>query len=341
MRAAVLRGPGRIELADLPDPMPGPGDVVLRVGANAICGSDRNALRGNHPKIHPPAVLGHEFAGTVSALGPDVESWRIGDRVCVEPLLSRGRCRYCLTGRGNVCQSFHIVGDGMDGALATYVKIPSKNLFKLPDRVSFEEGALVQPLAISYHAVRDRAEVSDGELVVVIGAGPIGLGALLAARSFGARTIVSDVLGYRLEFARKLGADRVVDGTWEDLVAVVQQENEGYGADVVVEAVGGGQEATFDLAVRAAAPGARVVVLGSFARNEAKLRIVDFKFGELDIRGSQGHPNTFRPVLDLVALGAIPARELITHRVPLEDAPEAFRLLDTRDEGVMKVIVTP
>lgn len=341
MRAAVLRGPGTIELTDVPEPMPGPGEVVLRVGATAICGSDRNALHLNHPRIKPPAILGHEFSGTISAVGPDVAGLKTGDRVCAEPNVACGQCRYCAVGRTNICTSYHVLGDGFDGSLATYVKVPARNLYRLPDRISFEEGAVVQPLSISYHAVRDRAEVGEGELVVIVGAGPIGLGAMLAARTFGARTIVADILDYRLDFAKRLGADHVVNTASDDLVQVARDEGEGYGADVAIEAVGGGQEATLGLAVRSVAAGGRVVVMGSFARSEIAFPVVDFKFREVDVRGSQGHPNTFRPVLDLIALGAMPAKDLVTHRFSLEDAPEAFRVLDSREGGVMKVVITP
>jgi L-iditol 2-dehydrogenase len=221
------------------------------------------------------------------------------------------------------------------------VKIPADHLYHLPDRVSFEEGALVQPLSIAYHAVRDRAEVADRELVLILGAGPIGLGVMLASKSFGARTIVADLLDYRLDLARDLGADVVVNSGTEDLAAVVHDESDGYGVHVAFEAVGGAQEATFDQAVHLTARAGRVIVLGSFASNAVPLRIVDFKFRELELRGSQGHPNTFRPVLDLIALGALPARRLITHRLPLTEISEAFRLLDSKSEGVMKVVIEP
>jgi threonine dehydrogenase-like Zn-dependent dehydrogenase len=343
MRAARLVAPGQIEIVDAPRPTAGPGEVVLKVAANSLCGSDLSAFRGLHPRIRPPTVLGHEFAGTVAEIGPQVENVTLGMRVCAEPNLACGRCRYCRRGQPNICLDYRVIGeeDGLGGACAEYAKVPAEQLYHLPDRVSFEEGALVQPLSISYHAVRDRAELVDGELALILGAGPIGLGVLLAAKSFGARTIVADVLDYRLEFAERLGADVVVNSGEADLDAVVQDESDGYGAHVAFEAVGGGQSETLDQALRLTERGGRVIVLGSFASNAAPFRVVDFKFRELDVRGSQGHPNTFRPTLDLIALGALPARELITHRVPLEGIGEAFRLLEAKEEGVMKVVVEP
>ena len=343
MRAARLVAPGRIDVVEVPRPVPGPGEVLIKVAANSLCGSDLSAFRGLHPRIRPPTVLGHEFAGTVAEVGPQVENVTLGMRVCAEPNLACGRCRYCRRRQPNICLDYQVVGEeeGLGGACAEYVRIPADQLYHLPDRVSFEEGALVQPLSISYHAVRDRADLAEGELALILGAGPIGLGVLLAAKSFGARAIVADLLDYRLELARGLGADVVVNSGVEDLDAVVQDESDGYGVHVAFEAVGGGQSATLDQAVRLTERGGRVIVLGSFSSNAVPLRAVDFKFRELDVRGSQGHPNTFRPTLDLIALGALPAHRLITHRLPLERIGEAFRLLETKDEAVGKVIVQP
>jgi L-iditol 2-dehydrogenase len=343
MRAARLLAPGRIELVEAPRPTPGPGEVLVKVAAASLCGSDLSAFRGLHPRVRPPTILGHEFAGTVAEIGPEVENVALGMRVCAEPNLACRRCRYCLRGQPNICLDYRVVGEdeALPGACAEYLAIPADQLYHLPDRVSFAEGALVQPLSIAFHAVRDRAEVADGELALILGAGPIGLGVLLAARSFGARAIVADPLPYRLDLARRLGADVIVNPAHDDLDAVVQDQSDGYGVHVAFECVGGGQSETLDQAVRLTARAGRVIVLGSFASNAVPLRVVDFKFRELDLRGSQGHPNTFRPTLDLIALGALPARSLITHRLPLERIDEAYRLLETKDEGVVKVIVEP
>jgi 2-desacetyl-2-hydroxyethyl bacteriochlorophyllide A dehydrogenase len=343
MRAARLSEPGRVELIDVTRPTLQPGEVLLRVAAVSICGSDLSAFQGLHPRIRLPTILGHEFAGTVAQIGPEVENVTLGMRACAEPNLACGHCRHCLRGQPNICLDYKVIGEaeGIGGACAEFVKVPADHLYHLPDRVSFEEGALVQPLSIAYHAVRDRAEVADGELALILGAGPIGLGVMLASKSFGARTIVADLLDYRLDMARALGADVVVNTGTEDLAAVVHDESDGYGVHVAFEAVGGAQETTLDQAIHLTARAGRVIVLGSFASNAVPLPVVDFKFRELELRGSQGHPNTFRPVLDLIALGALPARRLITHRLPLAEISQAFRLLDSKSDGVMKVVIEP
>ncbi|MCC7106430.1 MAG: alcohol dehydrogenase catalytic domain-containing protein [Chloroflexi bacterium] len=343
MRAALLSDIRSIELIDIPEPKAGSGEAVLRVAANSICGSDLSAFRGVHPRIKPPTIPGHEFAGTVVELGPDVEGIEIGTRVCAEPILACNQCRYCLRGYPNLCLRYEVVGETeeMPGACAKLVKVPANQLYRLPDNISFAEGALVQPLSIAYHGARDRGQLSKDQLVLIFGAGPIGLGIMLAAKSFGARVIITDLIDYRLEFAERLGADVVVNGAHDDLEAIVRQESDGYGADVSFEAVGGGQVATFDQAVKLTARSGRVVVLGSFNSNNVPFRMIDFKFRELEIVGSQGHPRTFQPVIDLIASGKLPAGKLITHRVPLENIGEAFRLLETKDEEVMKVIIEP
>ncbi len=342
MRAAFLADVGVVRVVDHPIPRPGPDDVILRVDANAICGSDLSAYRGVHSRIRPPTILGHEFAGTVVELGTTVRSVALGMRVAAEPNIACGVCRYCRRGFPNVCVDYLVVGEDISrpGACAEYVKVPAGQLYPLPDHVTSAEGALVQPLAIAYHAV-DRGRITAGQTVLIFGAGPIGLGTMMIARERGARTIVVDVLPYRLEMATRLGAGLVVDPRHEDLDASVREQTDGYGADVTIEAVGGAQTTTFEDACRLTARQGTVVVVGSFKHDVAPLPIVSFKFRELDIVGSQGHPSTFGPTLALVARGALPAVELITHRLPLDRVADGFALLTERAEGVMKIVIEP
>lgn len=343
MRAAFLAEVGEIQIIDHPRPSAGPGEVVLRVGANSICGSDLSAYRGVHSRIKPPTILGHEFAGTVAETGPDVQGVVIGTRVAVEPNIACGRCRYCNSGFPNICVDYSVIGEETSraGACAEYVKVPAGQLYPLPDDVTAAEGALVQPLAISYNAVVNKAAVSPGQVVVIFGGGPIGLGSMLISRHRGARTIVVDLLDYRLDMARSLGADVVVNPEREDLPAMVRRETEGYGADVAIEAVGGAQTETLMQACRLTASQGKVIVLGSFKTDGAPIPIVDMKFREVEVIGSQGHPRTFAPTLELIASGELPAAKLITHRFPLDRAAEAFRLLSERADGVMKVVIEP
>jgi threonine dehydrogenase-like Zn-dependent dehydrogenase len=343
MRAAFLAEVGEIRVIDHPRPSAGPGEVVLRVGANSICGSDLSAYRGVHSRIKPPTILGHEFAGTVFEVGPGVEGVVPGTRVAVEPNIACGECRYCRAGFPNVCVAYSVIGEETSraGACAEYVKVPAGQLYPLPEHVTAAEGALVQPLAISYNAVVNKAGVRPGQVVVIFGGGPIGLGSMLMSRYRGARTIVVDLLDYRLDMARDLGADLVVNPERDDLVALIRGETDGYGADISIEAVGGAQTGTFVQACRLTASQGKVIVLGSFKTDEAPIPIVDMKFREIEVIGSQGHPRTFAPTLELIASGELPAARMITHRFPLDGAAEAFRLLSDRGDGVMKVVIEP
>jgi (R,R)-butanediol dehydrogenase/meso-butanediol dehydrogenase/diacetyl reductase len=314
--------------------------VLLRVGAASTCGSDLSAYRGVHARIRPPTILGHEFAGTIVDRGPETGRLPLGTRVTAEPNIACGSCRFCHRGYPNVCVDYLVVGEDVSrpGACAEFVKVPESQCHPLPSGVALAEGALVQPLAIAHHGV-DRSGVVAGETLLVIGGGPIGIAAMRIAAGRGARTIVVDPLAYRLEFARRFGAHAAI--TPAEAEATVMAMTDRYGAEVTIEAAGGAQTETFVQACRLTARQGRLVVIGSFKHDEAPLPILSVKFRELDIRGSQGHPGTFAPVLALIASGALPARQLITHRLPLDLMAEGMALLADRREDVMKVVIEP
>jgi threonine dehydrogenase-like Zn-dependent dehydrogenase len=340
MRAALLSAPGAIEVVTRDVPSAGPGEVVVRAEATSICGSDLSAYRGVHPWIKPPTILGHECAGTVVSVGEGVADGIVGTLVCIEPNICCGTCRYCRAGLPNICPDYRVLGESADlpGGMAEYVAVPAGQVYALPPAMSAEEGALVQPLAISYEGV-ERGQVQRGERVLVVGGGPIGLGAMLVSRVRGAEVMVIDLLDYRLDLARNLGADNVKRADDPDLDATVLEWTDGYGVDVAVEAVGGAQHATAATAQRLTAPRGRIVVLGSFEDKVFPFPLPEVKKREQVLLGSHGHPRTFAPVIDLVADGSLRPRELITHTVGLEDVPSALRLIDERADGVMKVVV--
>jgi threonine dehydrogenase-like Zn-dependent dehydrogenase len=343
MLAARLIEPGRFEFVEIARPTAGPGEVLVRVEAVSICGSDLGAYLGRHPRIVAPAILGHEFAGVVEELGPGVTGAAIGQRVAVHPTIGCRTCRYCLRGAENICASYRVIGedDSLPGAMAGHVRVAVDHLHAIPDNVSFEEAALVQPLGIGLHAVRDRGRIAAGETILIVGAGPIGLAILIAATEAGARVLISDTLPYRLEQARAFGASLAIDATTEDVAAVARAETDGYGVDAAFEAVGGTTDEAFATAYDATARGGRVVVLGSFKAPTVPLRIGDMKYAEIDIRGSQAHPFVFDDVIASIAAGRTPARELITHRFALTDVGAAFELLAARAERVQKIVLLP
>jgi threonine dehydrogenase-like Zn-dependent dehydrogenase len=342
MRAAMLSTPFVITMVAQEPPRPGPGEVLLRVRAVSICGTDISAYRGVHPRIKPPSILGHELAGEVVDVGPGTASSFVGEVVCVEPNICCGTCRYCRADLPNVCPSYRVLGESLElpGGFAELVVVPAGQVYRLPEGLPAALGSIVQPLAISYEGVISRAAVEEGEHVLIVGAGPIGLGSLMLAKLRGARVMVTDVVPERLELARQLGAE-VTLLAHDDVCSAARDWTFGNGVDVAVEAVGGAQTETMSLAQRATAPRGRIVVMGAFTDKTFPFAIGDLKNREQTLMGSHGHPRTFAPVLELIAGGRLDAGALVTHRLGLEQSATAFDLLDKRLDGVMKVVVSP
>lgn len=341
MKAMRLVDVRRFEPVELPQPTVGPTDVLVRITAVSICGSDLLGYLGQHQRIKPPTVLGHEPAGVIAEVGTDVTTVTVGQRVAIDPTSGCGTCRFCLSGRKNLCHKYVVLGetDELPGATAGWVAVPWDSVHPLPDSVSDEEGAVVQPLAVSLHAARDQGKIKAGDTILVFGAGQIGLGILLAARFAGAKTIMVDPLDYRLEIARRLGAEVTVNPTTEDLRQTVMETTDGYGVDVAFDAVGGASDRLFVDAVRLTARGGRIVVVG-LKIPAAELPIGELKFGEKMVIGSQAHPNSFPEVIRRIDAGIYPARDLVSHRFPVPDIADAFELLERRADGVMKVVLT-
>ena len=339
MKAAMLKEPERLELVELPDREPGPGEIVLRVEACSICGSDLEGMHGQHPKIALPRVMGHECACTVEAVGPEVTEVAAGDRVAGTGSVACGECAACRDGRRTQCELPLEPGFTAHGAYAERMVVMPRGLTPIPEGISFEEAAVAQPVCIANHAVATRAEIQEGETVLVQGCGPIGLGAMMLAKLRGARVILTDIVDYRCQRARDLGADLALNAHQDDVVAAIGELTEGKGADKVIECVGGDQDETLMEAVKAVRPGGLVVVVGSFAADRATIPIIDFKFSEKRIIGSQSMPEGYDPVFEMILDGRIDVRELITHRLPLEETARGLQIMEEKAEEVMKVVV--
>jgi threonine dehydrogenase-like Zn-dependent dehydrogenase len=341
VKAALVSEPNVISVVDVPDPASRSGQVIVGVEATSICGSDLNGFLGINPRNRLPNILGHEIAGTVVAAGDDASGGLIGQRVVVEPNVSCRTCEWCRAGLPNVCDTYRVLGESMDvpGGLAEFVGVAADQVYPLPDHVPAAEGAVIQPLSVCYHGVVNRAQVAADETVVVLGAGAIGLGCLLMAKWRGARVIVTDVSADRLEFARRLGADETLAADRVEIGPTVRELTSGRGADVTLEAVGGGQDRTIADAVAATSTRGRIVIVGTFGKQPQRIPGYFFKNHEQTMMGAHGHPNAFGPTIELVANGSIKPGELITHRFGLADVADAFRLLGERADGVVKVVI--
>ncbi|MGD0549596.1 MAG: alcohol dehydrogenase catalytic domain-containing protein [Candidatus Bathyarchaeia archaeon] len=338
MKAAVWYGGKDIRIEEIEKPRAGPSEVLIRVKAVGICGSEMHAYEGLSKRRVPPLVMGHEFAGIVEELGEGQTDIGVGDRVVVSPAVHCGACEECLSGRTNVCRARRHVGIDFPGAFAEYVTMPSHVCYRIPESAGFEEAALAEPLSVGTHAT-GIAKVTDEDTVLVLGCGIIGLSCLIAAREKARTTLVSDVLDSRLNFARLFGADATIDASTMDAVAQVQRMTSGRGVDVALEAVG--LEQTARQAVSSVKEAGRVVLVGLF-EEMARLNILQIALKEIQITGSYGRKDKdFRNALRLLETRGPTIRRLITHTFPLDRVSEAFETISSQKQSAIKVLLLP
>jgi L-iditol 2-dehydrogenase len=338
MRALVFDGPGEMPLREHPDPSPGPGEVVVAVRAAGICGSDVHGYLGATGRRRVGVVMGHEATGDVVEIGSGVSSVRAGDRVILRSILACGHCERCQRGEPNLCLDRKGMGMHFDGAYAERIVVAESLLLPMPDTLSYEEGALVEPLAVAMHAV-NITPFARTDFVVVIGAGAIGLLTLLAARQRGAGSIViTDRSAHRLAVARSLGADMTIDVRTQDPAELVLAATDGRGADAVLEAVGIGATAAQSLQV--ARSGGNVTWIGNSAPT-VELGMQELVTRELTVRGSYGFRDEFEQAADALVAGTVDAKRIIERLAPLEEGPELFRELGAGELDAVKVVLMP
>jgi threonine dehydrogenase-like Zn-dependent dehydrogenase len=344
LRAAVVEKPGKISVRDVPDPAPAAGQVLVRVEWVSICGSDHHAYLGEFgERVRFPAILGHEFSGEVVALGPGVQGLRTGARVVVDPVLHCGGCPACRQGKISSCRSLKLLGIDLPGGFGELVAAPAHTVFPVPEGLSLRLGPLVELTSIACHAAA-RARYAPGESVAVFGAGKLGLAVItLLARSSPARLVAVDLDPGRLELAKKLGASDVIDVREADPVARIRDLTGGDGVDLAFEAVGAwrevpGRRPPVTAAAEAIRHGGRLLVLGQ-GPLEQPVAWKSFVWKEAEIIASRVNRGEFPRAIQLVASGRLPVGELVTHEMSVEQAPEAFRMLDEHAPGVVKILL--
>ncbi len=337
MLAARFYAPLDVRMEEIEIPRPGPGEVLVKVGAATTCGTDLKAYRRGHPVMlkHLPSLFGHEVAGTIAELGTEVAGWHPGTRVVVANSAPCNRCFFCRRGQHSLCEDLLV----LNGAYADYLLVPARiveqNLWELPAHVPFSRAALTEPLACALHGV-EASNIHPGASVVIIGAGPLGLLLLAVARMKGARVIMCGRSAEKLAVARALGADEIIDMAQmpapADQIAAARALTEGQrGADVVIEAVGVPE--IWETAVRMVRRGGLVNFFGGCASGTTiTLETQPLHYGEITLKGVFHHtPAYFSTALGLIASGRIPVEQLLTDALPLRELPEAFRrLLDHR-----------
>jgi L-iditol 2-dehydrogenase len=341
MRAMVFYGPGDLRAEELPAPEPERGGLVLRIDAALTCGTDVKTLRRGHPVMIPkiPTVFGHEFAGTVTAVGAGVAGFREGDRVVAANSAPCGACRPCLAGRANLCEDLLFVNGAYGELIALPPRLVAKNVVALGPALPAARAAFVEPLACALLGI-ERARVESGQTVVVFGVGPLGclLGMVAAARK--ARVILVGKSGWRLERVRKLGIGECLDATRSDgAVAAIRATAGGPGADVAIDATGRAE--VWEQAIDATGRGGTVVFFGGCAPGSSiRLDTHRAHYEELTLLGAFHHtPELIRRAVDLMESGALAPDDLITHRMGLDEVPEALDLM-ARGEA-LKVLIEP
>ena len=348
MRAAVFRAPHRLEVIDLPEPVPGRAGVVVRVAACGICGSDLHTFHEG-AFVAPGQVMGHEFAGEVVAVGPETVGIAVGDRLTAQPILSCGRCPRCVEGNGHLCETALAasIAYGLPGAFADFVAIPDavpgKSVHLLPPDLSLEHAALVEPLAVALHAVSLGAP-GAADTAVVLGLGCIGQFVVQALKARGAARVIGvDVSTLRLELAAAGGADVVVDARVEDPLAAIQRllgvgaYGLGSRADLVFEC--SGVPALLGEAVQMVRQGGKVLVTALYGA-PVPLDATAIVQKELDVHGTFAYRGEFADAIELLRSGRVLAGPLISHRFPLEQVQAAFEAQLDRDHS-LKVVVHP
>jgi len=339
-----LHGRMDLRVEEVEKPAIGPEDVLVATKAVGICGSDLHLYRGTWT-IETPRIIGHEMTGEVVEVGEKVSGWRTGARVAVEPVVSCGKCYWCKENTVNnyFCEEYYenVVGFfGLDGAFAEYVRVPSTCLYRVPDSLSYEEGALTEPLACALRGV-DNIGIQSGDSVTVIGQGTLGLLFVQLARIGGASKIFAlDVDEFKLKKAQELGADISIDPTKEDAPAMIKEHTNDRGSDVVIEAVGSIQ--TYEQSLQLARRGGRICLFGICPQGAMKVDAFEAYRKELRISWVFGSPRgTFRRSVDLLANGRVRAAPIITHKFPLEDILDGLRIMDKKQGNAIKIVVEP
>jgi len=349
MKAAKLFGPRDMRIVDVPEPRaPGVGEALIQVGAVGVCGSDLHTYedgRIGDTVVREPLVLGHEFAGTVVAVGDrDArnglgEPLLPGQRVAVEPGLPCWHCDRCEQGHPNLCRHLGFMGLWPDdGALQERLVVPARNCFPLPDTLSMDAGALLEPLGVALHAI-DLAKLRLAQPVAVLGCGPIGLLIMRLAKLAGAGTLFAlDQFGWRLDAARRWGADETIDITAGDPVEQLRERTGGRGVPTVIEAAWAGDAVR--QAVEMADLGGRVVLVGIPGDDSAYFKHSTARRKGLSLIMSRRMKHTYPRATRLATSGAFDLNQLVTHRFPLEQAGTAHALNAAYEDGVIKVMVT-
>ncbi|MGE4282760.1 MAG: zinc-binding dehydrogenase [Clostridia bacterium] len=338
MKAAFIEKPFSMAFIDAPEPsIQNADDVKIRISFTGICGSEVHAFCGTHPTRLPPIISGHEASGIVVEVGSDVKEFQVGDRVAIEPQYSCGKCSDCLRGDYNVCPEKAVLGTiKWSGSFGEYIIAPKRAVLKLPDNISLEEGALLEPLAVGAHAVRV-SRVGLSKTVMIQGCGPIGLSILVASKMAGAANVImTDVSEYNLGIAKQMGADIIINAKKCDVVKEVLAYTEGQGADVVFMAVG--KDEIMTQAIECTKRYGQIMEVAHFG-SAPPFDARKYRWKELNMLGTYMYvKKDFEIAINAIAGGKVDVKPMISKIVPIEDCVEVINMAYKRTEDFVKII---
>ena len=337
MKAIQIEKPGDVNIVDIPycgDAEA--GEVVVKIKSAGICGSDLHIYDGSSGFAIYPNIMGHELAGEIHEVGAGVDGLKKGDHVAINNVLSCGKCYACRKGRSNVCKEVKVLGVHTAGGFQEYLRISAKNVYVLPQSLSWEHAALIEPYSIASQAL-SRGRIEDGDTVLICGAGPIGLMVLQAAKLHNVKVAVLDIVDSRLEIAKQLGADKVINSKTQDAHAEVLAFTDGEGASLLYEATGNTK--VLELCIgKFASQAARLVVLG-FSSNPASVAPIEIMRRELEVIGSRLNNNRMPEAISWLAEGKIDPEPMISAVYPFEKTLEAFKFVSENTEKTCKVLL--
>ncbi len=336
MKAVKLEEPRKIGLVEMDRPVPGPGEALIRIKAAGICGSDIGAFRGTNKLVSYPRIIGHELAGIIEEIPADnPKGLKVGDKVIVDPYLYCGKCYPCSIGRTNCCTSLHVLGVHVNGGMQEYFCHPADMLVKMPEDMSWTDAAMAEPLTISLHGIH-RGGLKAGEYCAIIGAGPIGLLAGMIAEAYGAHAILLDLVQERLDFAKSVGIEYVINSGKEDAEERIREITGGVMAQQVMECSGANAavRSTLDLVSNAG----RITLTG-WPPKETPIPTDAITRKEVDIRGARTSAGEFEEAIDLIYTKKVDVAKILTKTITLDEAPETVVDIEKNPGNYMKVVV--
>ncbi len=337
MKALCVQSPNQLIIEDRLEPkISSSTEVLIKVKAGGICGSDVHIYHGTSSVATYPRVIGHEIVGEIIETGNEVKNFKIGDRVIMDPVISCGKCYQCRTGRRNVCKNLQVRAVHVDGGYQELVVLPEENIYHLPENLSWEEALMIEPFTVA-EQVCSRAEVSPDDVVFIMGAGPVGLSILKMVKLHGAVCYISDVVDKKLEFGAMYGADATINAKEVDVKEEIMRLTEGNGATVVIDAVCSIK--SFEQALTYVCPAGRVITLG-FNNNPSAISQFSITAREIDVRGSRLHNNKFPEVIEYFRSGKLNVKDMITHRFHFTEIQHALEVIENPEIENGKVVLT-